>query len=191
MRCRLLVALVLVPVFAALAAAGSTHNFYLSEPTQFSRDLVFPGYDSADGPLRGVALCLRWKHTRTIDCESFDALPATVATAFTPAVIDLQLNGGTLATLTFAPFQRLDNLSAFDGAFDFRGSSGFQTRTSTHGDQLLIFQDPAILSAFVDVPQVTITVRGSDIFSLTGPGNLQSEATTRFQLQGILVYGGV
>ena len=190
MRSRLLATLLLVPALAAFAIAGSTHNFYLSEPTQFSQDLVFPGYDSSDGPLRGVALCLRWKHTRTIDCENLDAQPAIVATAFTPAVIVMQLNGVTLATLNFAPLQRLDTLSAFDGNFDFQGTSAFRTRTSTHGDQLLIFEDPAILAAFIDVPSVTITVQGHDVFSLTGPGNLQSDATTRFQLQGLLVYGG-
>lgn len=182
--------MLLIPVLAAIAAASSTHSFLLSEPTQFSKDLVFPGYDSANGPLRGVALCLRWKHTRTIDCENLDAQPAVVATAFSPAAIVMELNGATLARLNFAPLQRLDNLSAFDGALDFQGSSSFRSRTSTHGEQLLLLEDPAILAAFIDVPSVTITVQGSDIFSLTGPGNLHSDATTRFQLQGLLIYGG-
>ncbi len=178
-------------LLAAITFGGSTHSIDFTEPTNFSRDLVFPGHDSADGPLRGVALCLRWRHARDVVCESLDAQSSVVQSAYTTAVIDVSLSGSSLATLSFAPFQRLDTLTAFDGVFDFQGTSAFQTKTSTHGNQLIVIDDPAIVAAFIDVPSVTINVRGVDIFSLSGPGNLYSRSMTEFQLQGMLIYGGV
>ena len=110
MKARALILFAATSLFSAFALAGTANNISFSEPTNFRRDLTFPGYDSTDGPLRGVGLCLRWKHQRDIQCESLDAQAADVATAFTPAVVDIELGGTLLATLTFAGLQRLDSL---------------------------------------------------------------------------------
>jgi len=191
MNSRPLVTFASIAALCVVALAGNLNSVSVSEPTNFSRQLLFTGYDSANGPLESVGLCLRWKHKRKIRGESSDAQSSFVTTSFSPAVVTLELGGNTLATLNFAPLQRLHNPTAFDGIIDFQGSSSFRTKTVSHGNQLIIFDDPAILAAFIDVPSVTITIRGRDIFALTGPGNLRSESSTTFRLEGFVLYNGV
>lgn len=187
-RRAVLAALALVTFAGPFAKAEITNPFDIDDTTHFSEDLVFPGYDSANGPLRAVALCVRWLHVRTITCENLDAQPADITTDFGTAMVDLSLGSTSMLNLSFAPFQQVNALPAFDGTFDYSGPSSCSHRERNIGNQIIFFDDPTLLSQFIDQPTVTINATGIDIFSMTGPGNAASESTTTFRLQGELIY---
>lgn len=178
----------LVLALGALAHAGIQMPFTLTRPTNFSQQLTFAGYDSSQGPLRGVSLCLRWKHERIVRCENLDAEPATVEIAFTPANVSVRRGPDVLASLDFTGFVDANTLPVFDGSLDYAGPSSCFRRTVEQGFQLLSFDDPAVIAAFIDVPTVTLDFEGDDIFSVAGPGNVCADSQTRITLDGFVVY---
>ena len=183
------VAALAVSLLGALSYAQiTTLPIDLNTPMSFREDLAFPGYDSSNGPLRAVGLCLRWKHSRMASCENLDVQSATIDASFIPATVEISLSGTSLASLNFAPFVSQRMLPNYDGKLDYRGPSGSMDSTHQHGNQLIMIDDPALVSQFIDISDITITVEGTDTFSMSGPGNVCVQSKTRFLLGGMLIY---
>ena len=112
---------------ASIALTGAIsiaqHSLTLSQPTNFIEDIVVPAYDSSNGPLRSVTLCLRYRHVRTIRCESLDAASSIVSVAFDVGRVDFSQGSNPLTSLTFAAESSMFNLTPFDSTLDYQGSS--------------------------------------------------------------------
>ena len=183
---RRLLALASIALTGAVSIAQ--HSITISQPTNFIEDIVVPAYDSSNGPLRSVTLCLRYRHVRTVRCESLDAAPSIVSLSFDIGRVDFFQGSNQLTSLTFGAESSMCNLTPFDNTLDYQVTSACMTSSVNKGDMLVHIDDPAVLAAFIDTGTVTIQADGLDIFSTSGPGNVCTESTTQFNLFAEVIY---
>ena len=177
-----------VLVCATLAFAAESHPISLTRPTHFLEDMIVPGYDSANGPIRGVSVCYRYKHVRSMKAESSDAEATLVSVDFQPGWLELRSGSDVIANVPFPAESQSFNVSAFDGTLDFDGTSGFSFKSQRHGHGIVHITDPAIVARFMDVPLATITAQGFDLFTASGAGNLDAISTSKVIVQGEVIY---
>lgn len=171
-----------------LATATEIHPIDLTSPTHFIEQLVVPGYDTANGPIRGVSVCYRFKHVRSMKAESFDAAPTTVDVSFMPGFLELRSDNDVIAQVPFPAEAQSFNLTSYDGAIDYAGSSGFTLRSQRHGHGIVHITDPDIVERFMNVPTASITAEGFDLFTASGAGNLDAVSNSRVIVQGEVFY---
>ena len=188
MRRFLLLALLTAATLSALATATEHHPIGVMRPTHFTEDLSVDGFDSANGDLRAVSLCYRYKHIRSVRAESFDAATATVDVSFQPGWLELRSENDVIMNFPFPAEQETYDLTEFDGVIDYHGSSGIRFRTVRHGNGIVHITDPAIVNRFLDVPTASITAQGFDLFSASGAGNLDAQSVSRVIIQGEVIY---
>ncbi len=177
-----------VLLFASLCIAAETQPIFHSSATHFQHDMVVPGYDTTNGPIRAVSICYRYKHVRSITAESRDAEAADVTVDFQPGFLELRSENDVIVTVPFPAEGQAFTLAPFDGTVDFAGPSGFRFRSQRHGHGIVHITDPDIVARFVNVPTAAVTAQGFDLFSATGAGNLDAVSNSRIIIQGEVIY---
>ena len=177
-----------VVALGAISLATQTHVFTLTSPTAFQKVVVVPGYDTADGPLRAVTICMRYKHMRFVEGESTDAEPTTVAFAFSEGLLSLSKDGTSLAEVVLPGHADAMPVTEFDGAMDYSGTSSFTWRESREGLVVVTLEDQALLDQFSGVPTVSLDAVGFDQFGASGAGNLEAESSTEIAVYAEVIY---
>ncbi len=175
-------------LLTTLAFATEVQTVSIVRPTHFQEDLLVQGYDTTHGPIRGISICYRFKHIRSIRAENSDAGSALVNVSFQPGFLELRSEGDVLVNIPFAPEAQSFMLAPFDGTIDYDGPSGFKFRSVEHGAGILFFDDPVMMDRFFDVPNAAITVQGFDLFTASGAGNLDAISDSKIIFQGEVVY---
>src|SRR4029079_11138573 len=114
-------ALVLAPASRAdqLCVATSTSL----APTKWNTTVQLPRFDHALGTLNTVDVCVTGQMLSNYNVESPDSIPETV-TAFVQVLLTLTRPDMSVVLTAMPAVVVVDNLTAFDGTIDFRGTSG-------------------------------------------------------------------
>lgn len=182
------ITLLAVLLLTAIGVAAEAYSFGIIRPTHFEEDMTVPGYDTANGPIRAVTICYRYKHVRSIKAESSDADSALVTVNYQPGFLQLRSEGDVIVNIPFPAEGQAFLLDPFDGTIDYEGPSGFKFRSIRHGGGIVDITDPVIMQRFMDVPTATITAQGFDLFSASGAGNLDAVSNSRIIVLGEVIY---
>ncbi len=152
--------------------------------TNWSSSLTFPKFDPDLGVLVGIEFELSGTAAGSARFESLDAAPATINTSFQTT---LTLTRPDLSVLVIATpiAQFSDNVTAFDGAIDFGGTSGrtydnisvTEVETSLSPpplSDLALFTGPGGNPGTITLP---VTAAGSSVAS--GAGNLITQFSSQ------------
>ncbi len=176
---------------AALTFAGSAQAATLTQTvsatkpvttTNYTDTLSVAQFDGSLGTLTKVTFSLAGTVLGNANAESLDAAPATVTLNLSAGInlnLPAALGGGLLVNVTPLANQ-VFNASAFDGTFDFAGTSGaaFTGLTNTDSDSA-IKTDAPTLAFFTGLSTVNMGLVASGLSSGSGSGNL----VTQFQTQ--------
>ncbi len=171
--------LTLVAIGGAARADFLTHTASVPlETTNWTRTAALPRFNPALGLLEGVSLSVTGHIEGTAKYESLDAQAAQIVLSFT-ANLNVRRPDNNVILLASAPvFNRVDNVTAYDGLLDFGGTSG-RNYNAISSDQTQQFVPNFPLSAldtalFVGAGNVVFTVSANGQTSATGAGNLVS-----------------
>jgi hypothetical protein len=171
-----IVALLGATVFAATAAQAGVVSFSTSisdTTTNWTNALKVNKFDSSLGTLTSVQVFFGGTATSLFRGESLDAAPATVALS---TKADLTFGLPVDKTLSISNSKSL-SVSAFDGAIDFGGTSGFNgIEVSGSLDDNLLFSSN--LSQFIGSDLLNISVAATGLSNASGAGNLISQINT-------------
>lgn len=167
---------------------GGSDTFFIDEVVEYSEPLAVPGYNTANGPLRAVLLCLRFRQDRSVLGESLSNLPSTVDASFTGGELTLELNGTVLWDHQFNDEANQFTPAAFDGMPDLTGVSAFSWETVQGGFKTVVIDDPALLTQFETAGLVNLTVNGRGLFTKSGPGSILTDIESRIRTQGTVAY---
>lgn len=152
--------------------------------TNYSNNLSAYKFNPALGTLTDVYITLNGSVTATLKVESLDASPVT---ATVTDVATETLTAGVLSLAQVLPTaQIIFNATAYDGTFDFGGTSGTTvagvTGSATTGATPLDLTSASILSAFTGtgaLDPITLALGATASASGSGSGNLFVGATTQ------------
>jgi hypothetical protein len=146
--------------------------------TNWTDSVSVPKFDGSLGVLLSVDFELTGHIAGSAAIESLDAQPSTVTTTY-QAAITLTRPDTSVLVVAIPNQMFIDNLSAFDGTFDFGGTSGI-----THAG--LSIQDvqssnstaPADLALFTGPGSIVLPVKADGTSTASGSGNLVTQFLT-------------
>lgn len=146
--------------------------------TNWSSAVSVPKFDAGLGLLTSVEFELTGGIFGSAAIESFDASATTVTTSF-QATMTLTRPDQSVLVVAVPMQQFVDDLSSYDGTFDFGGASGI-----THGDissqdvRSLISTSPADLALFTGTGDIVLPVDAAGSSTASGSGNLITQFLT-------------
>lgn len=162
----------LLPVGIAQAATLNHTDSVGPSRTDFTADVSIPQFDSSLGDLTSVFVELTGEVTGSIQLESLDAADATV-TADLASEIELQRPDMSSLVVSLPEASIVRDLTAFDGAVDFGGSSGFTEDNLSESDtNSTLFTDPADFALFLGSGNLILPVAATGQSEASGAGNL-------------------
>lgn len=159
---------------AAQAAAVSYSDAIALQTTNWTHSLTLPRFAASLGTLTSVTFTYQGAVQSAFSAESLDAAPSTV-NAVANALIAFGLPVGQPLTITNTANPAL---SAFDGVFDFGGTSGFGPLlvSASNSNTVTILSN---LSDFVGVGSYGIAVAATGQSTISGSGNLVGGVQTQ------------
>ena len=157
---------------AVQAASVTFSGSVVSQPLNWNQTVQISQFDPSLGTLTGIDIALDASVTGDASVESLDSAMRTLTATFSAEVTASQSSLGQLlsANPTASASQ---TLTAFDGAIDFGGTSGFVTGTLMDS-----VQDTAMLNSglapFVGLGTVGIDLDASGSAVVTGSNNTAS-----------------
>jgi hypothetical protein len=148
--------------------------------------LSVPQFDSSMGTLLNVKIDGGIRANGTIGFENTTANPYTgsIATYFgdpvqsTNGTLELKFNGAAIADVAWDVQEIYSmNLTAFDGGYDFTGTSGFLRTYLFKIDNANLYYDNG-LSAFIGGSTVNFDLIGNAVSAISMPGNGMSQVIT-------------
>ncbi len=179
--------LALVPV---AVAETITHNVSIPlATTNWNSSVTIPKFDM--GPnciLDSVGFCLYGHVEGQAKFESLDASPATI-TMNLQATIALQRPDNTILATVIPLAQTSDNVTAYDGVFDFGGTSG-KTYAALSGDksESAVTSAPADLALFTGPGNIILPAVATGTSNGSGSGNLILQFNTSASVTASIVY---
>lgn len=176
----LAVATALSPLGAAQAGTISFESSRAMSPTNWTDTLSFGKFDSSLGTLTSIRFELSGIVQGIGNAESLDGAESTVTLSL-GSLLELTRPDNTSLVLTNPVFSQVFNFSAYDGVFDFGGTSGSTTGTvSANGANFFISgnaNDFALFSA-LGGGTINLGIRANGNSSGTGAGNLITQFNT-------------
>ena len=144
-------------------AATETHSVTIApEFTDWTNSVSIPQFDPANGTLTSATLYLFIANTSDTQVESLDTLPRVTISGST---VTSKIVGyiTTSASVTFT-----NNLTAFDGGYDFAGTSGVSNPTTTANNSGSVSLAPVSVTGTGVIP---FTVEAKAVGTFSGPGD--------------------
>lgn len=166
-------------VGAGTMASAATISFtsdLADQRTNFSGAAIgVQQFDASLGTLESVEISLEGRVSGGARYESEDAAPGSIDLNLA-AMVSLSTNALGQIIVTLPTITEIVNVTAFDGLFDFAGTSGGSVAGLTSSDT----KSTTLLSGFAEFigsGLVDLQLGGLGVSTATGPGNL----TTGFQ----------
>ena len=184
--------LVGVSLLLAGTAGADTKTYQDSVPlagTNWTSSITVPKFDPALGILNSIKFTLDGHVEGLAQFESEDGSPTTV-TMNLSAKLKLQRPDGSLLVEVIPLVSTTDNVTAYDGTFDFDGGSG-RTYSSLSNDKSDSFTSPppaSDLALFTGSGNITMPVVATVNSTVSGGGQLTAYFQTSASAQGTVVY---
>ena len=168
----------------------TAQTFMISDTTtNWFRELAVNQFDPSLGMLTKVTFTAAGSLTSLIRFESLDAAPTTITSMVSGTIELRQPTGGTGQPPVGTPFLTTNiaqsagsrMVTAFDGAIDFGGTSGFTPTTPVTGSasSMVMLTDPANdLSAYMGTGTVAVRADARATSTASGAGNLITQVNT-------------
>ncbi len=177
---------VIVSAVAVAALAGSAladvsyTNGFPSTNTNWITSVALPQWDPALFPgeeLVSVSLKLSASIDGRIRAESLDNAESVITAALSAQVMANAPSGLQVISLPLA--NQVFNATAFDGAIDFGGTSGFDTGALNGSDMdTNTLSLPTDLSAYIGAGNISVDLAADGLSSVSGAGNIVSIINT-------------
>ncbi|MEM9925066.1 MAG: choice-of-anchor E domain-containing protein [Cyanobacteria bacterium P01_D01_bin.50] len=177
---------VMVTVFAAIlapinAAQATTLTYESSvdlEKTNFEKQITLPKFDSSLGELESVLFELSSNVQGSISLENEDA-QAAVVTGNLAAEVSLTKPDDSLLLVALPTASVEQELSAYDGTFDFNGTSGVKlTDISNTKKESAFFTTTDDFTPFIGDGSFNLFLEAIGNSTATGAGNLSARVET-------------
>lgn len=173
-------ALTLGTVSAADAATVLyTSNVQATQTTNYATSLGLQKFNPALGTLQSVKVTLFGNLSGSLRFESFDASPSTIVTNLSASLTLTRPDNSTLI-VTIPAFSQTFNVAAFDGTFDWGGTSGFTSAAiNASSSNAVVLTGATDLALFTGLGSLNSPLRAQGTSSATGSGNLVTQFTTK------------
>lgn len=171
-------AAILAPINAAQATTLTYESSIDLEKTNFEKQIALPKFDSSLGELESVFFELSGNVKGSVSLENEDATAALV-TGNLAAEINLKKPDDSLLLVALPTASVNKNLSAYDGTFDFDGTSGFKlTDISNTKKESTLLTIPDDFTPFVGDGSFNLLLEAIGNSTATGAGNLSARFET-------------
>lgn len=170
-------AAILAPINAVQATTLTYETSVDLAKTNFEKEITLPKFDSSLGELESVLFELSGNVEGSVSLENEDATAALV-TGNLAAEISLKTDDSLL--LVALPTASVNkHLSAYDGTFDFDGTSGFKlTDISNTKKESTLLTIPDDFTPFVGDGSLNLFLEAIGNSTATGAGNLSARFET-------------
>ncbi len=170
-------AAILAPMNAVQASTLTYKSAVDLEKTNFEKQITLPKFDSSLGELESVFFELSGNVEGTVSLENEDASSALV-TGNLAAEISLKKTDDSLLLVALPTASVEQELSAYDGTFDFGGTSGVKlTEISNTKKESTLLTIPDDFTHFIGDGSFNLLLEAIGNSKATGAGNL----STRFE----------
>lgn len=171
-------AAILAPINAAQATTLTYKSSIDLEKTNFEKQIALPKFDSSLGELESVFFELSGNVKGAVSLENEDATAALV-TGNLAAEINLKKPDDSLLLVALPTASVNKNLSAYDGTFDFDGTSGVKlTDISNTKKESTLLTIPDDFTPFVGDGSFNLLLEAIGNSTATGAGNLSARFET-------------
>ncbi len=162
----------ILPATAAQASTITFSDSVATQTTDFNQSVTVSQFDPSLGTLNSILFELTGNVTGSIKLESGDAKAAT-ATGDLASEISLENLDNSPLVAVLPTVTKTQNLSKFDGAYDFAGTSGITfaglSDTQTESKTLTTKN---VFTPFIGTGNITLPVVAIAKSKATGSGNL-------------------
>ncbi|MEM7715053.1 MAG: choice-of-anchor E domain-containing protein [Cyanobacteria bacterium P01_A01_bin.68] len=171
-------AAILAPINAAQATTLTYESSVDLEKTNFEKQITLPKFDSDLGELESVLFELSGNVQGSVSLENEDA-QAAVVTGNLAAEISLKKPDDSLLLVALPTASVEQELSAYDGTFDFDGTSGVKlTDISNTKKQSTLFTTTDDFTPFIGDGSFNLFLEAIGNSTATGAGNLSARFET-------------
>ena len=155
-----------------------TSNIINDRTTNFTDSLTIQKFDPLIGTLLSVDLILYGDVNGTIKVESDDDSPTTVTASLGSRVTMYRPDNSALV-VTLPTYLATRSLSAFDGADDYGGTSGFTlTGVSNSASNEVLLSNASDLALFTGSGTLTSVFKAAGNSTTSGAGNVSQKFIT-------------
>jgi PEP-CTERM motif len=165
---------------ASAAIISQTQSIALAT-TNWSNALMFSKFDASLGTLNSVGFTMKGVVSGSIRLESMDASPTSITSTLT-AKITLTRPDTSQIVLAFpAALPFIDNLTAYDGTFDWGGTSGVTHESIYDADIVSIITPPPLsdLTLFTGLGFINLPINAIASSSTNASGNISTSILTK------------
>ncbi|MEO1377706.1 MAG: choice-of-anchor E domain-containing protein [Cyanobacteria bacterium J06635_10] len=171
-------AAILAPINAAQATTLTYESSVDLEKTNFEKQITLPKFDSSLGELESVLFELSGNVQGSVSLENEDA-QAAVVTGNLAADISLKKPDDSLLLVALPTASVEQELSAYDGTFDFDGTSGVKfTDISNTKKESALFTTTDDFTPFIGDGSFNLFLEAIGNSTATGAGNLSARFET-------------
>lgn len=171
-------AAILAPINAVQASTLTYESSIDLEKTNFEKQITLPKFDSSLGELESVLFELSGNVKGAVSLENEDATAAFV-TGNLAAEINLKKPDDSLLLVALPTASVNKDLSAYDGTFDFSGTSGVKlTDISNTKKESTLLTIPDDFTPFVGDGDFNLLLEAIGNSTATGAGNLSARFET-------------
>lgn len=171
-------AAILAPINAVQASTLTYKSSLDLEKTNFEKQISLPKFDSSLGKLESILFELSGDVQGAVSLENEDAQAALV-TGNLAAEISLKKPDDSLLLVALPTASVEEDLSAYDGTFDFGGTSGVKlTEISNTKKESTLLSIPDDFTPFVGDGNFNLFLEAIGNSTATGAGNLSARFET-------------
>ena len=171
-------AAILAPINAAQASTLTYESSVDLEKTTFKKQLTLPKFDSSLGNLESILFELSGDVEGSVSLENEDA-QAAVVTGNLAAEIRLKKPDDSLLLVALPTASVEEKLEAYDGTFDFDGTSGVKlTGISNTKKESKLFTTTDDFTPFIGDGSFNLFLEAIGNSTATGAGNLSARFET-------------